>query len=532
MNFFHDPVRDLLIYEHPSQLVLQHIPEARAINGTYVAVPRTLRNSQVLRWLNYPVVPIMEKYDWPIEPGRKALPHQKLMANYQVLQPRCFNLSDPGTMKTLASLWAADFIMQQFPPGKCRCLIVGLLNVIETVWAHAIFSNFLGRRTFEILYGDADKRTKLLAKKPDFAIINVDGVAVGARTRKKPVVLDGFSKILNADEDIKIVILDEGDSYIDDTTARHHVARQIFNRRPYVWMLTGTPCAQAPTDAYGLGKLMNNAYGKSFTTFRDETMTKVSQFKWKPKRDGYEKAFQLLTPAIRVDIRDTWRDAPEMTTQQRLVPLTEEQKKALATLKRDFQVVLQSGKAINAVNEGAVRTKLLQTLLGAVYDDAHKAHKLDADPRYVEIERIISSTTRKVLIFIPFTSIVDIALERLSRKWRCAVINGGVRPKDRPDIIRSFEKEPDLKCMLVDAQSVAHGINEFVVADTVIWMSAIDKTRLYIQGNRRAHRPGQKWPVTVYQLVAHKLEIEMFKRLETNTSMQGLLLDMVRKGEL
>ena len=73
---------------------------------------------------------------------------------------------------------------------------------------------------------------------------------------------------------------------------------------------------------------------------------------------------------------------------------------------------------------------------------------------------------------------------------------------------------------------------EFVVANTVIWVTPTDKTRLYIQGNARAHRPGQKFPVSVYQIVSTKLEQEIFKRLETNTSLQGLLLSMVQKGEL
>src|ERR1700721_1299141 len=114
----------MLIYERPSPLVLQHIPEAKQLNGAYVAVPRTLRNSQVLRWLNYPVVPVITdaNYDWPIETGKEAKGHQKGMANFQVLHPRCFNLSDPGTMKTMASLWAADKLMQVFP--GYRALIV------------------------------------------------------------------------------------------------------------------------------------------------------------------------------------------------------------------------------------------------------------------------------------------------------------------------------------------------------------------------------------------------------------------------
>ncbi len=531
-SFYHDPQSNTLIYPRHA-LITQMIPEAREINGQFVAVPRSLHNCQVLRHYNFPVAPIItdETYDWPIEAGKKALPHQKVMANFQLLHPKSFNLSDPGTMKTMAALWMADFLMRQYPPGQCQALIVGLLNVLETVWVKAIFSAFLGRRSFEILHGSAEKRCALLAKKPDFAIINVDGVGVGAHTRKK-FELDGFSKKLLEDTTRRIVIIDEADAYVDAQTKRHRIARLVLGQREYVTMLTGTPVSQKPTDAYGLAKLMNNALGKSFRGFREETMVQMGPFKWMPRQDGYERARKLLVPAIRFDIRDTWRDAPEMTTQQRLVNLTEEQKKMLAALKRDLLFTVRSGKTVTAANEAVARLKFLQISLGAVYDDTHKAHILDATPRYEEIERIIDSTPRKVLLFIPFTSIVDEMKKQLSKRWKCAVINGQVSPKDRPDIIRSFESDADLKCMLVDAQSVAHGINEFVVADTVIWVGPIDKTRLYIQGNRRAHRPGQLWPVTVYQLVSNALEKEMFRRLETNTSMQGALLDLVRDNAI
>jgi len=535
MNFFFDQPRNLLVYETPSPLhvaqLLQSLPEAKQINGSYVAVPATLKNSQVLRWMQYPVVPVIgtHNYDFPIEPGRKPLEHQIVMCNFQLLHPRCFNLSDPGTMKTLPALWAADHLMLQNPGW--RTLIVAPLNVIESVWAKAIFAIFLGRRSFELLHGTAEKRRALLAKKPDFALINVDGVGIGAHTRKK-FELDGLSKDLAEDEAIKIVVMDEADAYCDAQTKRHRVARLAIGRRPYTWMLTGTPTAQKPTDAYGLAKFLNNAQGKSFRQFREETMIQVSNFKWIPRKDGYDTAFRLLAPAIRYDIRDVWKDAPEFTVQQRTVSLTEEQKKKLAELKRDMQVTMQSGKVIDSINEAAARQKFLQICLGMVYDDGHHAHKVDAAPRYEEVERIINSTSRKVLIFSPLTSIIDFLKTTLGKKWKCGVINGAVNVSDRPAIIQAFVDDPEFKIMIVDAQSVSHGINDFVVADTVIWITAVDKTRFYIQGNRRAHRPGQSWPVTAYQLVATKAEIEMFRRLETNTSMQGVLLDAVRRGEL
>lgn len=78
---------------------------------------------------------------------------------------------------------------------------------------------------------------------------------------------------------------------------------------------------------------------------------------------------------------------------------------------------------------------------------------------------------------------------------------------------------------------MSHGLDLWR-AQTVVWHAPTDKTELYLQANKRAHRPGQKHPVTVVEIVSNKLEQEIFRRLETNTSLQGALLDAVRSGEL
>lgn len=535
-----DQTHNILIYPMlgagARQQIAQHIPEAREFHpvrtngsGLAIGVPRTLRNSQVLRWLGHPVLPVMDDYDWPIEPGRQALPHQKVYANFQVLHPRCFNLGDPGTMKTLASLWAADYLMRQHPPGEFRALIICPLTIIETVWAQAIFKNFLSRRSFEILHGTPDKRRKLLAKKPDFALINFDGVGVDAHTRKE-IRLDGFSKELAEREDIKLVIVDEARGYGDASTARNKIARQSIGSKPYLWQLSGSPNPNKPTDCYGMAKLANNAFGKSFKTFQQETMIRVSNFIWKPQRDGYEKARRILVPAIRFGLDEIWQGPPQ-TIQQREVELSDVQKKAMAELKRDLQIVIASGQIIDAINEAAYRTKLLQISLGAVYDRQHREHLIDSAPRLKELEQIIDSTQRKVVIFVPLTSVIRLLFKHLAKKYGCVVINGEVPQKQRATIIKKFAEDPAIRIMITDPGTTAHGVNEFVVADTGVWYGAVDKADHWIQGNARIRRPGQTYPSTIFQIVSNQTEKEIFRRLETNTSMQGLMLDAVRRGD-
>jgi SNF2 family DNA or RNA helicase len=530
-----DASHNVLIYpalaRGTSDLILQHIPEARQFNGSSIGVPRTLRNSQVLRWLGHAVTPIItdQNYDWPIEPGLSPLLHQKIYANFQALHPRCFNLGDPGTMKTLSSLWAADWLMRQHPPGEFRVLIICPLTIIETVWATGVFRNFLGRRSFEILHGTSDKRRKLLAKKPDFALINFDGVGVDAHTRKG-ITLDGFSKELAERDDIKLVIVDEARGYGDASTTRNKIARLSIGKKPYLWQLSGSPTPNKPTDCYGMAKLCNNAFGKSFQTFQQDTMLKVSNFVWKPQKDGYETARRMLVPAVRFTLDEIWQGPPQ-TIQQREVELSEPQKRAMAELKRDMQILMDSGQVIDAINEAAFRQKLFQISLGAIYDRHHREHLIDSAPRLKELEQIISSTQRKVVIFVPLTSVIHLLYRHLKKKHGCVVINGEVPQKQRAGIIRQFAEDEKTRIMITDPGTTAHGVNEFVVADTGVWYGAVDKADHWKQGNDRIRRPGQKYPSTIFQIVSNQTEKEIFKRLETNTSMQGLMLEAVKRGD-
>jgi SNF2 family DNA or RNA helicase len=534
MQWFHDPVRRLLIYPR-SDAIRARIPESRDINGAFVAVPATLQNAQTLRWMGYPIAPIItdENYNWPRPPGITPYESQKISANFMVAHPRCFNLSDMGVGKTNAAIWAADFLMRQHPPGAFRALIVAPRSILETKWADTIFKTFLGRRTFSILRGTPEQRLKALAQPADFYVINFDGVGVGAHTRKK-FKLDGFSKELASRSDIRLAIVDEASAYKDSQTKRHRIARVVFGRKDYLFLMTGTPTAAAPTDAYGLAKLVNNAYGKSFTTFRQETMYNVTMggrtsFKWMPLKDGYDKARKLLQPAIRFDISEVW-DAPPLTTQQREVPLTAEQTRLMADLKRNLQIVTKSGQEITAIHEAAARQKFMQISLGAIYDQDHKAHRTDANPRLEELRAIIREAPAKVLIFVPLTSVVNMLHKELKEHTR-EIVNGPTSDRDRARIFSAFQLGPDPRLLIVDPGCVSHGLDLWA-ARTVVWYGPTEKTELYLQANKRAHRPGQTGPVSVIQLVSNKLEREIFRRLENNETMQGALLDLVRKGEL
>jgi SNF2 family DNA or RNA helicase len=508
-----DAQRNVVVYDTPRAAeIAESVPGSVRLHNGFVAAPATLYNLQLLRYLGFPTIQPMDiAYDWP---GRYVpFQAQRVTANFLSVHPRAFVLNDMGTGKTLAALWAADFVM------RCnvglRCLVVAPLSTLERVWADAIFQNFLGRRKVVVLHGSAQKRRELLATDADFYIVNYDGVEV-------------LERDLGARSDIRMCIVDEASAYRNRTTARHRLARKLLATKDYLWLMTGTPTPNGPTDAYGMAKLVNNCFGEGWGSFHDRVMVKVTQWKWVPKQGAHEAAHKLMQPAVRFAISDCI-DLPPCTVQQRDVELSPEQNKAYKEMKRDL--VLQAAKGpITAANEAALRLKLLQIACGAVYGANREIHMVSAQPRIKALREIIEQCNEKIIIFAPFTSVVHMLHRELKKDYSVEIINGEVSATKRNEVFAAFMGAQHPRVLVADPGTMSHGLT-LTAASTIVWYAPTDRTETYLQANKRIDRPGQVHATTIVQLAATPVEREIYRRLESNETLQGLVLALA-KGKI
>ena len=528
----YDRETNTLVYDVANpQAVLAAFPDAKPLVNGYVGIPAHLPNLQLLAKHNIPTIaPLDYDYDWPIAQGRQPFFAQRVMANFLALNPRCYNLSEMRTGKTLAALWAADYIMRQHEAGgrKARALIVAPLRTLKRTWANAVFQNFIGRRTAIVLHGDAAKRERLLRGDADFYIINHDGLGVGANVKKRSVVLGGMAKLLSERTDIQIAIIDEGSAYRDATTRRHRVARTLIQNRPYLWWLTGTPCSQGPLDAYGQAKLMNNANGETYTSYRERTMLPITQFKWVPRRGAHEMAMQLLSPAVRFKQDDVF-DAPDCVYMAEDTEMSADQKRAYKEMQKDARLLMQ-GKRITAANEGVLRWKLIQIACGCVYDEHHQPHVIDAKPRIDVMMEIIESAPRKVIVFAPLTAVLHLLYREISKRHACVLVNGEVSSTEADHRIRRFQDDKEHKVLIAHPGPIARGL-DLTAAATIIWYAPTDRTEDYIQANQRINGPAQTHKRAIVQIAGSPIEREIYKRLDSNESLQGLMLQLVEDLE-
>jgi SNF2 family DNA or RNA helicase len=418
----------------------------------------------------------------------------------------CFN--EQGTGKTASAIWASDFLLERGVVN--RVLVICPLSIMDSAWRADLFS-FAMHRSVDIAYGSPDKRRKILNNGSKYVIINYDGVEIVA----DDIAAAGFD----------LIIVDEATHYKNAQTRRWKVLNKLVGEDTWLWMMTGTPAAQSPLDAYGLAKLVNpRGVPRFFGSFRDQVMYKVTRFKWAVKDSATETVFNALRPAIRFTKAECL-DLPDMVYTKRKVELTPQQRKYYKQLK-DQMVMQAAGEEVTAVNAAVNMNKLLQISAGAVYTDHGDALEFDVKNRYKVLMEAIQEATGKVLVFVPFRHTIGILSEKLASDGVTnEVIQGDVPASKRTDIFKRFQEQQNPKVLVIQPAAASHGVT-LTAADTVVWWAPTSSLETYSQANARVHRSGQKNKCTVVQLYGSPIEQHVYRLLDDRIDVHSKIINL------
>jgi len=493
---------------HPRR-VTETIPRSKQV-GDDTVVYWGIDEAHKLRNLNIKAPsPIEGRYNWS---GKfKPFEHQKTTSAFLTLNRKSFCFNEQGTGKTASAIWAADFLMKQ---GKInRVLVICPLSIMDSAWRNDLFT-FAMHRTVDVAHGSAAKRKKIIENGSEFVIINYDGVEIVADT----IAAGGFD----------CIIVDEATHYKNTQTKRWKTLKKLIGEDTWLWMMTGTPAAQSPLDAYGLAKLVNpHSVPRFYGSWRDMVMTKITQFKWIPKHDASDMVYNALQPAIRYT-KEECLDLPDMTYVKRHVELTRQQKKYYDTL-RTRLIMEASGEEVTAANAAIAMNKLVQISAGAIYTDNSEVLEFDIKHRYNVLREVVDESSKKVLVFVPFKHTIDILTEKLRADGLTAeVIRGDVSASKRTEIFERFQNTPDPKILVVQPQAAAHGVT-LTAANTVVWWGPTSSLETYAQANARVHRSGQTHNCTVVQLVGSHVEKRVYSLLDNRIDVHTKMIDLYKE---
>ena len=494
--------------------VLDSIPTAKpyTVRGVpLVVAPHGLDEVRVLRNLGIKAPsPILHYYNWCGQ--YKPYEHQRQTAAFLTLNHCGLVLNEIGTGKTQSALWAADYLIQTKQIKKV--LIISPLSTLERVWADAIFTGFVHRK-FVVLHGTSEKRRKLLNTEADFYIINHDGF---------PIICE------EAHGKFDLVIVDEAAVLRNPSTQRFKIFRRWManNLSARLWLMTGTPTPNDPTDAWALAKLVGSPFcTKTFTAFREQVMMKIGQWKFVPRPESVEIVKHILQPAVRYT-RDECFELPDTIIQTRQVELTAEQKKHYSQMLKHFVTEMSAEGTITAVNEAVKIQKLVQIACGVAYGDDGQNIGIDCSPRINLVKEVIEEAGEKVILFVPLTGTLHMLEKELSKHWSVAVVNGEVSASKRNQIFHDFQHAKTPHVLIAHPATMAHGLT-LTSASTIIWYGPINSNEQYVQANGRIERIGKRQISNVVHIEATDLEHKMYERLKNKQKLQGLLLDLIQQ---
>ena len=453
----------------------------------------------------------LSEYEWPCPPGLQPFDHQKQTAEFLVSNRKAFCFNEQGTGKTASVIWAADYLMNLGAIN--RVLVVCPLSIMKSAWQNDLFK-FALHRTVAVAHGTAKKRKSIVLGDAEFVVINFDGLAIV----KDEVLQGGFD----------LIVVDEASAYKNAQTTRWKILRDLSRATKGLWMLTGTPAAQSPVDAYGLAKLINpTGVPAFFGQFRDLVMNKVSQYRWLPKPTSTRVVHKALQPAIRFE-KAQCLDLPPVTYVEREAPLTPQQAKFYATLRKQL-LVEAAGEEISAVNAAAKLNKLLQISCGSVYSDSGEVVDFDVSNRLDVVLEVIEEASHKVLVFVPFTHTIKLLNDFLTKHGvTCEVINGEVNVNKRSEIVNQFQTHSDPKVLIIQPRAASHGLT-LTAANTVIWYAPVTSVETYLQANARIDRPGQKNNMTVVHIKGSAIETRLYSMLQRAIDDHERIVDLYRE---
>ena len=329
-----------------------------------------------------------------------------------------------------------------------------------------------------------------------------------------------------------MVVIDESSGFRDHGTKRVKSVK-VLRKHGLLGRLvelSGTPRPKSLLDLHAQIYLLDQGerLGKTLTEYRDhyfvpDKRSKDQVFSWKPKEGAEAEIFAKLSDICISLLPEDVVQLPERTINVVPLELTGAGRQAYDAMECDslLQLTNENGATGDSVapNRAALVGKLLQIAGGAVYDEdgvAHHIHDVKLD--YLE-ELVESLNGAPLLVAYWFKH----ELNRIKARFPNAV-----ELNDSPDTEARWNRG-EIDMLLLHPQSGAHGLNLQFNDGHGCWFGPIHDLELWLQWNKRLHRPGRKSPVFIHvPIVTNTIEGAVLASLDPKNAGQDRLLQAVR----
>lgn len=319
------------------------------------------------------------------------------------------------------------------------------------------------------------------------------------------------------------------------TTAAINIGKRCLARR----IATGSPVTNSPFDLYSqcafldpklLGFGSFYAFKNTFANIEKMQTRQGQHYEKVVSYKNLDKLSELVKPFSYRITKKECLDLPEKIYVTRDVELTPEQRKVYNEMAKYQLALLQNRGGFKEMSVQIILTKLLrlhQVVCGTfVSDDGEKVDLPSNRPE--ALKEILDETTGKVIIWATYIDDINRIAEMLGELYgedSYVLYYGDITADARVDAIGMFQDEKSpVRFFVGNVQTAGRGIT-LTAANTVIYYSNNFSLESRQQSEDRAHRIGQKNPVTYIDLVCrHTIDEKIIKALISKQNIADLVL--------
>ena len=218
-------------------------------------------------------------------------------------------------------------------------------------------------------------------------------------------------------------------------------------------------------------------------------------------------------------------DLPEKIYVDEYVEMTAKQEQIYKEIAMDIRAHIDEIKMPDNPLAELIRMRQATGYTGILSSTIKESAKLD---RMEELVDEAVENGQKVVIFSNWTQMTTPVYERLSKKYKCAVITGEIKDADRQNAVDAFQN--DSNCKVIIGTMGAMGTGLTLTAGTVeIFLDEPWNRALYDQCVDRCHRVGTTQNITIYNLMC-KGTID--ERIHELVQKKGIMSDALVDGQV
>mgnify|MGYP005849316081 CR=1 FL=1 len=297
------------------------------------------------------------------------------------------------------------------------------------------------------------------------------------------------------------VVCDESTRIKNGQAARSKAAWRIGKVAKWRGIMTGSPIADSPLDAFGQWRFLDEtAFGTSYVAFRNRycVMGGYGGYEVVSYRNMDEFKKILLAKSFRVEKADCL-DLPPKTFVRRTFKMPESMARVYTEMARDLVAEFE-GREWEAT---IILTKLmrLQEITSGYLKEGDRVAALPSNPKADLLADVLAETSaEKVVVWCREVEELRWAVEVVRASGRKVWELSGETP-NKQEVVQGFQEAEGLTCLVAQQNTGRFGFT-MCQASLAVYISNFFSRETRTQSEDRLHRSGQTRAVTYVDLVA------------------------------